>query len=249
MMEIVTDTKPAAKITRTYVNICNPLTKPSGGVDDYFCKDNTYACLRLFHKKGDTENLDEVEELAGDYENSKLNPEFKIASDNQDLSTEGSKFTLTLHGGKVLDKTQTVEITLECGHSESRDNPNGPNLVSDDGYITKLHWKVAFACATKVGENPPPQQPPNDGGDNTHKPDEGGKSAIGWFFTILGIALGVYFIGGAIYNFKVFNARGLDLIPHRDFWLDLPYLIKDLISHLMETVTSRRSGGSGYVSV
>lgn len=60
----------------------------------------------------------------------------------------------------------------------------------------------------------------------------------------IGVLLGVYFVGGAFYNFRMYNARGLDLIPHRgksrtslvyllysvnlclDFWLDLPYLIK-----------------------
>ncbi|KAI8338993.1 autophagy-related protein 27 [Chlamydoabsidia padenii] len=251
MMENQFTTNPSTRITRTYVNICNPLTKPTGVYDQDFCKPNTYACWRLFHKKGDKEDLNEIEELAGDYETSKLSPEFKVASDNQneDLSTEGSKYTLILHGGIVNNKPQTVEITLECGHNESIDNPNGPNLVSDDDYTTKLHWKVAFACATKVGQSPSP--PDNGGGDKggNEQPEQGGKSAIGWFFTILGVALGIYFIGGAIYNFKIFNARGLDLIPHRDFWLDLPYLIKDLISHLMESVTSRRHGGNGYVSV
>ncbi|KAI8093531.1 autophagy-related protein 27 [Halteromyces radiatus] len=250
MMEIATNTKPSQKITRTYVNICNPLKKPPMTYDEDFCDPNTYVCLRLFHKKGDTERLDEVEELAGDYKNSKLQPEFKVVSEGQDLSTDGTQFSLTLHGGNVLGKAQTVEITLECGLPETRENPNGPNLISDDGYITKLHWKVPFACATKVGEKPPSNgDGGNNGGNNGDQPQEGGKSAIGWFFTMLGIALGVYFIGGAIYNYKVFNARGLDLIPHRDFWLDLPYLIKDLISHLMESVTSRRHGSGGYVSV
>lgn len=33
---------------------------------------------------------------------------------------DGAKFTLTLHGATVNNKAQTVEITLECGHQESR---------------------------------------------------------------------------------------------------------------------------------
>ncbi|KAG2187673.1 hypothetical protein INT44_005363, partial [Umbelopsis vinacea] len=51
-------------------------------------------------------------------------------------------------------------------------------------------------------------------------------SGAGIFFLIVGILVALYFIGGAFYNYKQYNARGLDLIPHRDFWLDLPYLIK-----------------------
>jgi hypothetical protein len=29
----------------------------------------------------------------------------------------------------------------------------------------------------------------------------------------------------------MYNARGLDLIPHRDFWFDLPYLIRVSFYH------------------
>ncbi|ORZ14225.1 autophagy-related protein 27 [Absidia repens] len=251
MMELQSITKPSMKITRTYVNICNPVSKPPITYDEDFCKPNTYVCLRLYHRRGDVERLDEVEELAGDYDDFKLSPEFKPISNNQDPSSEGSKVTLTLHGGKVEDKTQTVEITLECGHNESRENPNGPNLISDDGYLTKLHWKVPFACATKSGKKPPASNQPKKEGskEDSKEPEHGSKSIISWIFTALGILLALYFIAGIIYNFKVFNARGLDLIPHRDFWLDLPYLIKDLISQLMGAITSSRRGGNGYVSV
>lgn len=33
--------------------------------------------------------------------------------------------------------------------------------------------------------------------------------------TSVGVLAALYFIGGAFYNYKVYNARGLDLIPHR----------------------------------
>lgn len=41
-----------------------------------------------------------------------------------------------------------------------------------------------------------------------------GMSGIGIFFTIVLVLAAVYFIGGAFYNYKVYNARGRDLIPH-----------------------------------
>lgn len=40
-------------------------------------------------------------------------------------------------------------------------------------------------------------------------------SGIGIFFTLVIVLAGIYFVGGAFYNFKMYNARGLDLIPHR----------------------------------
>lgn len=35
------------------------------------------------------------------------------------------------------------------------------------------------------------------------------------YFVSVGILIALYFIGGAFYNYKQYNARGLDLIPHR----------------------------------
>lgn len=59
-----------------------------------------------------------------------------------------------------------------------------------------------------------------DNGDKTNPPPENeekskGMSGIGIFFTIVFVLAAVYFIGGAIYNYKMYNAKGLDLIPHR----------------------------------
>jgi hypothetical protein len=68
--------------------------------------------------------------------------------------------------------------------------------------------------STKVGE----KVPDNKDGDKKEPspPSENkGMSGIGIFFTIVLVLAAVYFIGGAFYNFKMYNARGLDLIPHR----------------------------------
>lgn len=63
------------------------------------------------------------------------------------------------------------------------------------------------------------------------------------------ILAGVYFVAGAAYNYKVYNARGLDLIPHRDFWLDLPYHVRNLFAQVVDMIMSRRRGSGGYVAV
>ncbi|KAI8331701.1 autophagy-related protein 27 [Chlamydoabsidia padenii] len=246
IMETRANTKPSTKITRTHVNICNFVTKPPITYDEDFCKANTYVCLRLYHKKGDVERLDEVEELAGDYEDSKLSPEFKIASENHDLTTDGALFALKLHGGNVDGKKQTVIITLECDNNGSHNNPDGPELISDDGYVTKLHWKVVFACASKATEKSPSAKRPSS---NIGLPELGGKFTINLVFIILGVLMVLYFISGAIYHYRMFNARGIDLIPHRDFWLDLPYLAKDIIGYLLEAVMSHRRARKGYTPV
>ncbi|CAO3644481.1 unnamed protein product [Cunninghamella blakesleeana] len=245
------NTSPSKTIWRIDINICDPLNKEEKVEPSDFCKSGAYVCKTDFHKKGDKEpSLDDVENIAGDFADSqKLAPEFKDVTNQEDLSTDGYEYTLTLNGGKSYDnKDLKSEISLKCDRSKSAEKPGEPEIVSFENGILKLEWKTIAVCGTKIGEAPPPDKSP-DNGNGEHKPEEG-KSAIGWFFTLLGIGLGVYFIGGAFYNYKVYNARGLDLIPHRDFWSDLPFLIKDLISHVWDRVLSRRGGnGGGYVSV
>lgn len=46
----------------------------------------------------------------------------------------------------------------------------------------------------------------------------GWKSVIAILTILLdsiGVLAAVYFIGGVFYNYKMYNARGLDLLPHR----------------------------------
>lgn len=72
---------------------------------------------------------------------------------------------------------------------------------------------ILILCnSTKVGE----KVPDNNGGnkEDDKKDESKGMSGIGIFFTIVLVLAAVYFIGGAFYNFKVYNARGRDLVPH-----------------------------------
>jgi hypothetical protein len=48
----------------------------------------------------------------------------------------------------------------------------------------------------------------------------------GWFRIICAIL--AYFVLGSYYNYSQYGATGLDMIPHRDLWRDVPYIIGDL---------------------
>lgn len=77
---------------------------------------------------------------------------------------------------------------------------------------TEINTHVILGYSIKAGEKVPDNK---DGNKDEEKKDESkGMSGIGIFFTIVLVLAAVYFIGGAFYNFKVYNARGRDLIPH-----------------------------------
>jgi autophagy-related protein 27 len=78
-----------------------------------------------------------------------------------------------------------------------------------------------------------------------------------------------YFLLGAYYNYTTYGASGSDLIPyvpslahvvmsmlivylcrHRDFWREVPYMLRDVVSHLCSSFRPRHSSSrGGYIAV
>lgn len=82
-----------------------------------------------------------------------------------------------------------------------------------------------------------------DEGDNKTEESKG-MSGIGIFFTIILVLGAVYFIGGAFYNYKVYNARGRDLIPHLgklSFFFYMYLLLETKCSFLLCRILARSS--------
>jgi len=76
-----------------------------------------------------------------------------------------------------------------------------------------------------------------------HGPSE---TEVGWILT--GLVLGgasFYLVGGYVYNAKVKNLSGKEAIPNKDFWVDIPSLIKDGFKFTFAKVKSLSSGGGG----
>jgi len=119
--------------------------------------------------------------------------------------------------------------------------------------MLKLEWSVPAACAK--GEDAPPA-----GGDKDKEgdSDKGGEeqTSSGWgFFSTLRFlfwtaffVLLAYFVIGIVYNHQTYSARGWDLVPHRDFWRELPALTRDLGAHLVANVR-QSTGRGGYSSL
>ncbi|CAO0795627.1 unnamed protein product [Mucor circinelloides] len=239
-------TPPTVTTTEVQVNLCDSLPVPSENAQD-FCGKDSLICRRIIHTKGETKSVDYIQTMA----ENKDNTEFKPIKPEDDATKSGYQYILSLNGGTWADKVQSAQVFLECDESGSKDKPSDPTVVSYNNNVLTLQWKTAFACASKAGE-----KKPDDGKKTTPPPppsnpenEKKGMSGIGIFFTIVFVLAAVYFVGGAFYNFKMYNARGLDLIPHREFWFDLPYLIRDLFAHVVDSVMSRRRGTGGYVAV
>ncbi|KAG8965853.1 hypothetical protein FRC03_012881 [Tulasnella sp. 419] len=229
-------------------NLCDVLGPREGRDKGDQCPEETLACLTETNKK-QIEPPDRITAVIPLASSSTLNVQYKTLSGGKGL-------TLTLHGPSwpaegSPSTPQSIRFTLYCPSSsgKSEGEPSITGYSSQTG-ILEMDWVVGAACPT-VANNDGDKKDDKGGnkdGDKDNGSDKSTGSGIGWFFFLLLLAFVAYFGLGAYYNYNNYGATGWDLVPHRDFWRDVPYLLQDLLSHLF---SSFRSGGSrsGYVSV
>ncbi|CAO3686345.1 unnamed protein product [Rhizopus stolonifer] len=209
-------TPPSIKSTITQINIV--MLFPFQNLTE--CNKGTYVCQKIVYSQNNTDFVAEVHNIVGNSKKSKLKTELKAIEPKEDSSKSGYRYSLALSRG---GSDQSTMITLVCDTSQSRkDKPSEPSIVSYDNHVLSLEWKTVFACSV---EKKTEKKPDNNHQNKSPKEEEEkeekeeGTSAISLFFIIILVLLGVYFVGGAIYNIKVYNAKGFDLIIHRGTYL------------------------------
>ncbi|KAG5638311.1 hypothetical protein H0H81_000729 [Sphagnurus paluster] len=145
---------------------------------------------------------------------------------------------------------QSLNVTLLCSPGESSE----PILKSYNGIQVVVEWSVPAGCPIKENDDKEGGTGKDGGEDHGKGPkgDEKPQSAgngLGWFFLVLILAFVAYFGLGAYYNYSNYGARGADLIPHRDFWKEVPYMFSDVVSHLCSSVRPQRPASRGYMAV
>jgi len=227
---------PPTNMTDTLrFNICNELSPLEGVETDNQCGSGTWACLSKTNiKKGESDRVIAVIPIAKEPE---LRTEYNVLSSPRGLEAK-------MHG-PVYPSSTTLEPTpqefvlnLLCATDEKQ-----PEFKSYDGAQAVVEWYTPAGCYYRSA--------PSEGDGET--PDKEAKavgSGIGWFFLLLFIGFAGYFALGAYYNYTTYGATGVDLIPHRDFWREVPYMLRDVVSHLCSSFQSRQSTSrGGYISV
>jgi len=222
---------PPTNMTDTLrFNICGEISSLGDVNPGDQCPSGTWACLTKTNiKQGESDRVVAVVPIAQE----------------QDLRAEYTKLSsprrvkITLHGpsypsSRTLEPTpQTFVLDLLCTTEQSE-----PQFKSYDGSKVTVEWSSPAGCSSSPTE-----------GDGK-PPEEAVGSGVGWFFLWLFIAFAGYFVLGAYYNYTTYGATGVDLIPHRDFWREVPYMLRDVVSHLCSSFQSRHSSSrGGYISV
>jgi len=226
------DTPPSSWIDSVRFDLCADLKPQDGVAAGDQCPTGTRVCLTKTNRKGD--NSDRVVSVIPLAQSSTLDPKYTHIVPTND---KPKGLSLTFHGAEYASVAQSVTFMLYCSTTNSE-----PQFTSYENGEVKIEWSIPSGCgmAADGDTRPPPDKTPDE--------EEVG-SGIGWFFLVLLLTFMAYFALGAYYNYSTYGATGLDLIPHRDFWREVPYMLRDVLDHLCTSFRPKHSSRRGYISV
>ncbi|KAL8715552.1 MAG: hypothetical protein Q9220_000888 [cf. Caloplaca sp. 1 TL-2023] len=105
-----------------------------------------------------------------------------------------------------------------------------------DFKVLALEWKTKYACENAKG-----------GGEDGTK-GSGHWGFFTWFIIIVFLGVAAYLIFGSWLNYNRYSARGWDLVPHSETIRDVPYIFKDWMRRVVNTIQGGGSRG-GYSAV
>ncbi|KAI9810722.1 MAG: hypothetical protein M1827_006060 [Pycnora praestabilis] len=269
---------PTVKNTTFTIDICAPLERTKNVPKGDECPLGTWVCgiERTTNPGEEKDEITGVYPIAGDYtlnHGGHLDPTWtrlKSSASHADSEKEGLR--VEMQGGRypfdlklnreqravvefLCDKERTgnegsvAEERISMGKGEEggakRDGGNeDPSLQfvsygpQDDIDVLRLEWRTKYACEGHK----------DDGGDEGSKSPSGHWGFFTWFIIIAFLAIAAYLIFGSWLNYNRYGARGWDLLPHGDTIRDIPYLFKDWMRRVINTVQGGGSRG-GYSAV
>jgi len=236
------ETPPTTMVDSLRFNLCAGL-EPQGNLPEQEqCEPGTIFCLTKINKKLKEEDrviavipIAQMSTLEPKYNASSLSPKFiSLFLNGPDYPSPSTPFS----------KPQSLNLTVICHPLETSD----PIFISYDGSKLDVEWTNSAGCPFREGDK---DDDKNDDKKEDKLPDHKNVgSGLGWFSLAVFLSLAAYFGLGAYYNYSTYGARGADLIPHRDFWKEVPYMLSDVVSHLCSNIRPRRtSSRGGYISV
>jgi len=228
------DIPPTRMVDEVQFNLCKDLQKREEIAEGDQCAEGTRACLTMTNKKeGENDRVVATIPLAV---TKQLNPQItSIGSPTKGIN-------IVFHGSEYPSTDpipQSFNISIYCDTTASE-----PSFEPYRGAQLSVTWNNPSGCPFSGNDSPPKED--DKEGNGSGQGDEHVGSGIGWFFLILLLAFVVYFVGGSYHNYSTYGATGLDMIPHRDFWRDVPYILRDIVSHLCSAIRPSRSG---YIAV
>jgi len=238
------ETPPTTMVDSLRFNLCENLKTQGDLSEQDQCGPETRFCMTMTNKKLNKE--DRITSVIPIAQMSTLEPKYHVSLSPKFISLilNGPDYPLPTTS---LSKPQSINLTVICHPLETSD----PKFVSYDGSRLDVEWTGSAGCPfEEEGGNKDDDKKDDKKEDDKSPGHESIGSGLGWFSLSVLLCLAAYFGLGAYYNYSTYGARGADLIPHRDFWKEVPYMLSDVVSHLCSNIRPRRtSSRGGYISV
>jgi len=235
------ETPPTTMVDSLRFNLCADLEHQVSLLDQDQCAAGTRACMTEINKKDNEE--DRITAVIPIVRTDTSEPQYNTTPKFISLLFSGPDYPLP---PTSFSKPQSLNLTVLCDPEVS-----DPTFVAYDGSQLFVEWASPAGCPFEEDGGDKDDDKKDDKKEEDKSPDhESIGSGLGWFFLAILLCLTAYFGLGAYYNYSTYGARGADLIPHRDFWKEVPYMLSDVVSHLCSNIRPRRtSSRGGYISV
>ncbi|KAL9129478.1 MAG: hypothetical protein Q9217_002074 [Psora testacea] len=263
---------PTITNTTFTIDVCRPLERTKGVPKAEDCPNLSRVCAieRLTNTVEGVTTIEHTIPIAGDFSLSiggNLDPQWtrlKSSASSADREKEGLR--LEMHGGKYDGKKQKAIVEFLCAvdgidefmrrdeimdaynEDKEKEDNSGEETNDEHGGKLKLHswedeeevkvlrldWHTKYAC--------------EDAKDSGGAPNSGHWGFFTWFIIIVFMAVAAYLIFGSWLNYNRYSARGWDLLPHSETIRDIPYLMRDWMRRVVNTVQGGGPRG-GYSAV
>ncbi|POS82609.1 hypothetical protein EPUL_004385, partial [Erysiphe pulchra] len=238
------------KNTTYTIDICQGLVLKERKTGEKLCPFGSRVCAmeRIVHDN--TSILErgwpiagELKEHSGGHIDEKWE---RLKTSSSATNTEVEGVRLEMNGGFMFrdngkKRPQKAVVEFICDHNrigtENLINPEDEYIIPspqntiltfveynqdrEDLDVLYLSWRTKFACEDAKEQK---------------RIKEHHWSFLSWFFLIVFLSMVAYFVFAIWLNFNRDGARGWDLLPHSDTIQDIPYLFKDWIRRVLNTI-------------
>lgn len=242
-------TPPSETKTSIDIDLCKPLEADPNRDEKDQCPRGTRICITIETIKDDKTIVTQAIPVAYSGESGGSKIEAKVEW-GEELEGGEKSIELQLPGATYAGREQKAELELVCDAKADADShPTARSYDRADGKL-KLRWPTKFACSSASSE-PGSESPPKGGSDSDQNKDSdgsgstssGGWGFFSWLFFLLFVGFAAYMGVGMYNNYNNYGASGWDLVPHKDFWRESPYIARDAAAHVWQTVSGNRGSG------
>lgn len=246
-------TPPSETKTSIDIDLCKPLDADPNRDEKDQCPRGTRICITIETIKDGKTIVTQAIPVAYSGESGGSKIEAKVGW-GEELEGGEKSIELQLPGATYAGREQKAELELVCDPKADADShPTARSYDRGDGKL-KLRWPTKFACSSAASKPGSAGGSPSKGGseDGDKNNSGSGSDASGgwgffnWLFFLLTVGFVAYMGVGMYNNYNNYGASGWDLVPHKDFWRESPYIARDAASHVWQTVSGNRGGGGGF---